>query len=111
MEENLDGVKKNSHYDALLYGNEQTKQREFLRKLENSKRNHGYSMSVYSVPPERENEKEEEAGSVPLESRLVRLRRSPWEKIEPARKEKERRVARGASDRGSAVLKRKRTPF
>lgn len=51
MEENLEGVKKNSHYDAILYVNKQTKQHEFLRKLENSKSNHSCSMSAYSSPP------------------------------------------------------------
>lgn len=53
VEENLKGVKKPSHhYDAMAYINEQTNQNEFLRKLENSERNHGCSMSVYtSLPP------------------------------------------------------------
>ena len=87
VEKNLEGVKKTSHYDAMAYVNEQTNQYEFLRKLENSKRNHGCSMSVYSSHPAREKEIEEEAGSVPLESLLVRLHSSPWEKIKPARKQ------------------------
>lgn len=86
VEENLEAVKKTSHYDAMAYLNEQTNQHEFLRKSESSKRNHGCSMSVYSSSLERENKMEEEAGSVPLESLLVRLRSSPWEKTKPARK-------------------------
>lgn len=77
VEENLEGVKKNSHYDAILYVNKQTKQHEFLRKLENSKSNHSCSMSAYSSPPERENKTGEETGSMPLEIPLVRLHSSP----------------------------------
>lgn len=46
-EEHLEGVRKTSHYDALEYINKQANQREFLRKLGNSKRNHNCIMSLY----------------------------------------------------------------
>lgn len=54
VEENLEGVKKTSHYDAMAYVNKQNNQHEFLRKLENSKRNHGCHISVHSsIPKEK----------------------------------------------------------
>ena len=110
MEENSEGVKKTSHYDAMVYSDAQTNQQEFLRKLENSKRNHSCRVSARR-PPGRENEMRTEAGSVLLESLFVRLRASPWEKMKPARKPKERRAAEGASAKRSAALQRKQSPL
>lgn len=85
----MEGVKKTSHYDAMEYINKQANQREFLRKLGNSKRNHNVCLHSSLLPiPEIENRIEEEVGSVPLEILLVRLCSSPWEEIKLARKQK-----------------------
>lgn len=114
VEENLKGVKKLSHYDAMAYVNEKNQPTWVSKKAGELWKKPWLQHVCLQFPPphpRRDNETEEEASGVPLESRLVRLLSSPQEKTKSARKQNKWRVDKGVSDKRNAALKRKWTHF